>query len=452
VTNQSADQSQSSAQVHDGDEATVVDALKEPPEEVASIAPDVLQSPHQRRIVVVPLVVGLLFCFGPLLAVLAGDQAEPIDNRALASMPSASEGWDFIPNFTTWANDHLGLRSQAVRTGTELSEAMFDEPPQYGLAGGAAGVGANRGPAPGQGMQYPDVIQGTDGWLYLGADVSAPCTPQLTLPVIVDSLERLDAAVTASGRTLVIAVVPDKSTIVPQHLPDRYAGKQCASERKAEFWDQVAAADLPLIDLRGPLGETQARASEPLYRPTDSHWNGLGASVFVTQVVTRLDPALLDGGAAQFVQGPAVAVPGDLGAMLGKETTDRLAEVTVERPGVSLAIDQRAIDVDEIPELGPGPVVIDGSSTQAPLFPGRTAIIGDSFYGTASPLFAPFFDHLTMLHNQSDAEPLAQVMVDADTIVVELVERSTSGGYVQLVTPAVVDVIERVLANHPRVP
>lgn len=136
------DRSAISTPVHEDDEATVVDALEEPAEDVTAITPDALRSPHRSRIVVVPLVVGLLFFFGPVVAVLGGDRAEEIDNRPLATMPSASDGWSFIPRFTTWANDHLGLRSQAVRTGTHLSEAMFDEPPQYGQASAAVGVGA----------------------------------------------------------------------------------------------------------------------------------------------------------------------------------------------------------------------------------------------------------------------------------------------------------------------
>ncbi len=455
MTDQLADRSEASSSVHEGDEATVVDALEEPREEVAAIEPDALQSPHRRKIVVVPLVVGLLFFFGPVVAVIAGNRAEPIDNRPLATMPSGSEGWDFIPLFTTWANDHLGLRSEAVRAGTNLSETMFNEPPQYGLAGGgtgAAGVGANRGSASTGATQYPEVIQGSDGWLYFGGEVTAPCTPQLTVPTIVSTLQRLDTAVTASGRRLVLVVVPDKSTMVPEHLPDRYAGKQCATERKAQFWDRITAAGLPLVDIRDPLRDAQDQEGDPLYRSTDTHWGMQGASVFVKQVISTLDPTLLDRSATRFVEGPEIEMPGDLGPMLGKQTTDPMTEVMVERPGVSLAVGQDAIDADSMPQLGPVPAVIDGSSTRAPLFPGRTAILGDSFYGAASPMFAPFFDQLTMLHNQSDAGALAQVMVDSDTIVVELVERSTVGGYVQLATPEVVDIIERELAKYPLAP
>src|SRR5829696_5912931 len=131
------------AEVHEGDEATVADALEESVEDGAAIKPGSLVSPHPSRVVVVPLIAALLFFFGPTAAFLLGDRAKEIDNRPLATMPSLSQGWSFIPDLNTWANDHLPLRSQAVQRGTELSEALFDEPPHYGqVAGGQPAAGA----------------------------------------------------------------------------------------------------------------------------------------------------------------------------------------------------------------------------------------------------------------------------------------------------------------------
>ena len=78
------------------------------------------------------------------------------------------------------------------------------------------------------------------------------------------------------------------------------------------------------------------------------------------------------------------------------------------------------------------------------------AVLGDSFYASARPLFTPFFDELTMLHNQSSPSVIAQLIAGSDTIVVRLVERSAAGGRVHMVNPAVVDVIERELADSPR--
>jgi hypothetical protein len=44
----------------------------------------------------------------------------------------------------------------------------------------------------------------------------------------------------------------------------------------------------------------------------------------------------------------------------------------------------------------------------------------------------------------------AHVIANSDTIVVELVERSIAGGHVHMARPAVVDVIERELADNTR--
>ncbi len=459
------------AEMHDGDEATVVDQLEEPADE-ADPAPDGLVSPHRPRVVTLPFAVALLFFFGPAVAFVLGNRPEAIDNRPLAALPSVTQGWAFIPEFTTWANDHLPLRAQAVRTGTELSEALFDEPPQYGQGtGGQTAAGAQGAPAtPGaateqgpdtpasagpviigeDGVNYPRVITGSDGWLYFGGDVSGVCNPSRSVADTVSALARLDAAISASGRTLVLAVIPDKSTMVPEHLPGRYAGEGCASARKAEFWDAVTSAGLPLIDMRGPLADAQERTGDPLYRKTDSHWNLQGASVFVEEVVSRLDPGLLAGDPGPIVTRGQVDLSGDLGGMLGTPTDETVAAVTVERPGVTLAVDGQPVSAADMPGLEQHPIVIDASSTGAALYPGSTAVLGDSFYGSARPLLTPFFDQLTMLHNQSDPRVMAQVMVDADTVVIEIVERSVAAGDVHVATPRVLAVIEQELAAHPR--
>ena len=58
------------AEVHEGDEATVADALEESVEDGAAIKPGSLVSPHPSRVVVVPLIAALLFFFGPAAAFL----------------------------------------------------------------------------------------------------------------------------------------------------------------------------------------------------------------------------------------------------------------------------------------------------------------------------------------------------------------------------------------------
>ena len=144
-------------EAHQGDETTVADALERSVDDRAAIKPDGLVSPERSRMIVVPLIAALLFFFGPAAAFLLGDRAQEIDNRPPATMPSLSQGWSFIPDLNTWANDHLPLRSQAVQSGTELSEALFDEPPHYEqVAGGQPAAGAQ--PAGGQ-IASPEGVQ-----------------------------------------------------------------------------------------------------------------------------------------------------------------------------------------------------------------------------------------------------------------------------------------------------
>lgn len=430
---------------HEGDEATVADTLEADEaeakaEKATPSRPEGLASPHRRKIALVPLVVALVFFFSPAAAFVLGDRPEAIDNRPLAAMPSLGDGWSFFTDLNLWANDHLPLRSEAVEGGTELSEAVFDEPPPYG----------NSGTTSADGVAYPRVIDGEDGWLYFGGDVSGPCNPDLPLDQIMQSLQRLSTAVEASGRTMVLAVVPDKSTMVPEHLPGEYAGERCAAARKEAMWDALTSAGLPLLDVRAPMADAQELLDEPLYRPNDTHWNLRGASVFVQEVVNRIDPTLLAGGPSPFVEDGELDLPGDLSRMLGTPTTDPAVNVTVERPGVTLEIGGETIAPDDLPELGQAPATIDGLTTGAPLIPGRTALLGDSFSASVRPLIAPFFDVLTLQHNQSSPEALARTIVDSDTVVVEIVERSVAAGEVQLTTPAVIDVIEQTLASNPR--
>src|ERR1700761_8335296 len=125
--------------------------------------------PRRPRIPVLSLAAALVFFFGPAIAFTLGDRAAPIENRPLAGMPSLDSGWQVIPGFNAWAIDHLPLRSQAVRADTNLSEAVFGEPPPSAAA---------------------RVIQGKDDWLYLADDFSFACDPRLSLPAVIDGLKR----------------------------------------------------------------------------------------------------------------------------------------------------------------------------------------------------------------------------------------------------------------------
>jgi hypothetical protein len=138
---------------------------------------------------------------------------------------------------------------------------------------------------------FPSVIEGRDGWLYLGADVSSACVPARTLTGTLMSLRRLRTAVEASGRQFVLVVAPDKTTMVPEHLPADYLGRDCSSRAKDEFWRRVVA-EAGAIDLRPALTEIAQRKGSPVYYPADTHWSQEGGLAMTYALADRVEPGI----------------------------------------------------------------------------------------------------------------------------------------------------------------
>jgi hypothetical protein len=388
-------------------------------------------------------------------------------------MPSLNSGWQLIPGFNAWAIDHLPLRGQAVRADTDLSEAVFGEPPPSGnhttsgigsvAAGNASPDSAGAKPSNSEAAR---VIQGKDGWLYLADDFKYACDPKLSLPAVIDGLRRLHTAVEASGRKLVISVVPDKSTAVPQNLPESFAFKNCGEKRRGEFWQEIVASKVPFVDVRQPLAAAERAARHPMYLKLNTHWTMQGAAVWTKSILATLDPKLIEGltipgvdqGAppseSPFVAGPVIDHRGDLTVMLGAPRTEPALPIALRRKGVTLTSEGVHLPGNVPPQIPQGtagpPTTTEASTTAAPLYPGHTLILGDSFYAPARSLFAPFISTLTAVYVNADPAKITPSIIDADTVVLEVVERSLSSGRVPLIQPDALAEVERSLAAHHR--
>ena len=395
------------------------------------------------------LLAALLFFFGPLGAFVLGARPEAFENRALAELPAPSDGWSFFPDFTTWAVDHLPLRQQAVEAYAAGSETVFGEPPSYGTTdqgplGGAPGGERTDSEA----TEFPQVIQGEDGWLYLGADVSNMCDPTRDIDETFDRLDRLARAVEDSGRRFVLTIAPDKSTIYPDNLPDTYLGEECASERRDAFWEVLRSSPPDwYVDLREPL-EEQQEESGPIYRPTDTHWAPRGAAVFAYELARALDPTLLMG--TRLRETGDTSRTGDLGTLLGAPVEDEYPDYAVERTGVT-PVGRDSLLLPELPY--DAAYTVTNRSAGAPLFAPRTLLLGDSFTNSSRGALGAWFAELALLHNEVAAEDpqiAADAMADADVIVYEIVERSLGSGRAALLDDAALDAIEATLAAAPR--
>ena len=267
---------------------------------------------RRRQFSPVVLVLALVFFFTPAVALAGGFHAHQIENRPLAKFPSIHDGWKALPELGTWATDHLFGRKQAVAANNQIAQHLFGQLPDD--TGSATKPGG-----------YPAVIQGTDGWLFLGDDMKTRCTTHAVPATVVAKLNRLSSIIRSSGRKFVLMIAPDKSSVYPQYLPKAYLGRSCAPAYTAAFWKAFDAhPPIGNVDIRTPLLQQAKTSPVPLYRPLDSHWDMEGISIEAQLMANALDPRLANGThvADQGTYHPI----GDLTYLLGQPRADSLPD------------------------------------------------------------------------------------------------------------------------------
>lgn len=402
----------------------------------------------------------MLFFLGPLLVIGFGARPAEFENRELAPFPAVTRGWQFFPALSAWAGDHLPVRDVAVRAVDDLSHSLFSESYPFGQGTGAPGSGAPApvvGPAivpPGDAEQqrrsqrdellrtgFPQVLEGRDGWLYLGYDVLGACLPELALEEVFANVRRLRDVVEGSGRQFVLVPAPNKTTMVPEHLPESYVGAQCAREATEQFWTWMSAQP-GVIDLRPKLDETATRSAAPAYSPVDTHWTDEGGLLMTQALAEAIAPGSTRTWAA--TAGPTLRRSGDLPLLIGRTVGYDYASYRLAPDGSTET--QRAVDSEFRQPL----------RLQRPPLPGtvpnRTGMIADSYTLFATPYLAASFEDLTLLHiDTAGADPAlaAQMLAEQRVVVFQIAERSLIGGISPILEPGFIDVLAAELARTP---
>ena len=353
-------------------------------------------------------VLAIAFFATPLALRAVGVTARPFENRALAGAPRLSQGWNAFDQASRFFVDRMPLREQAVRANTWLSRHIFDTTPRYGqgafAAAGQSGLPFGQPIAPRSGAPRPAANQpapggnhalvGRDGWLYLQGELDRACSPPITAAHAVSSWKQVVSRVRASGRRAVLLVVPDKSTLYPEHLPASFPQKQCSERNRRVLWPAIdAAARNGVVGLRSALLAAKRRAGDGLYRRKDSHWNTLGSLALVETALervgrgVRLRPSeIVDPGPGKYT--------GDLTTLVGAAEEDRTPGRNIRR--------------------APG----------ARRVPGRTLYVYDSYGDTALSQLAPYFANFHAVNwSQILAPGVAEEVARSDTVIFETVER-----------------------------
>jgi hypothetical protein len=325
---------------------------------------------------------------------------------------------------------------------------LFGEAPVYSRTGRQAGgtpVGPiDQAPPPGQrqpGVDYSQVIVGSDGWLYYAQDMIAKCVPDQPLATTVGELVQLRTAIEASGRSMVLVVAPDKTTEVPQYLPAGYPNKDCADPVTNQFWSAVTST-AGAIDLRAGLNSLAAANHQPAYYPADTHWSDEGALYLVRAVAEAISPGVT----RTWRSSPAAVLsgPGDLSRMIGGTATNHDQTYHLSPDGVADRTGRAHTDLNQPTHFGSVPTtgVITGS----------VALLGDSFLLPATRYLPAVFGDATAIDYGGVASapgPVIATMVSARTIVIEVVERNLTAGTAPFLQPQVIASIRVGLASHP---
>ncbi|MEU3272775.1 hypothetical protein ABZ639_18200 [Saccharomonospora sp. NPDC006951] len=414
----------------------------------------VLHRPRHGGRQLVALISALVFFAAPSLMWLFGARPGEIENHELAGFPGITSGWAFFTDLPTWATDQLVFRAGAIEAADAISRTFFGEPAPLDQ-GGTGDAGPLPGDAPPTSSTespsqpgtteaeqgYRRVIEGKNGWLYYGYDVDGKCSPNRPFAETLGKVDELRRAVEDSGRRFVFVVVPDKATMVPQNLPDDYAGKDCAIPASREFWRLVGQRTTAL-DLRGRLTQAERFIGKPIYYSNDSHWTDEGSVVLTREIAEAIKPGVSETWQSQG-GGWGIGMA-DLARLLGR-TEDKFTITYSLRPdGVTDRTRTQLNSLDSPAHFTAEPIE---ATVNEP-----TLIFGDSFTAASSSYLPAGFSDLTILGYPSMGDNMAttiEAFVDSEVVVVQAIERSVAGGNLPFTDQGFIDQVRQAMAARP---
>nr|WP_242613352.1 hypothetical protein [Herbihabitans rhizosphaerae] len=406
------------------------------------------------------LICALVFFAGPAALWVFGGRPSELENHKLASFPGLDSGWAFFTGLGNWATDQLVFRGGAIDAADWISRTLFGEPPPLDQGGRSpvgplpnppGGIGGVpnppnvEGPTPGvPGTEgFRRVIEGSDGWLYFGYDTDAKCQPTKPLAESIAGLNRLRDAITASGRKLVLVVAPDKTTMVPEHLPGTYPGRDCANAAAPELWRAVTK-DAKALDVRPALQAAGREAGRPVYHQQDTHWTDEGSVAMVRAVAEHLSPGVT--ATWQVSDGKPWSGGADLATMVGKRA---------KKEGMAYEIRPDGFNNRSQDPVKPG--MAQPTHRQSDPVGGTidkpTTVIGDSFTEITSKYLPAAFSNVTMQSYMAINDTPTQVanqMANSEIVVLQVVERNIAGGILLPFTSDMfIETLRPILAARP---
>ncbi len=242
----------------------------------------------------------------------------------------------------------------------------------------------------------PQVVLGDGGTPFTAEDFTLPCERPFDPGKISSSLGQLRAIGRRTGKTITVAIAPDKSSILTDQLGRFGSALMSCSNRVRTSTEQQWAGDgtAPVVTMWKQMAAVEKAEPGQAFQHGDTHWTSRGALVFSQTLVEHL---IAQGEAPESLEGqphatraPDELADADLFRMLGTPRQEMVPVWLVSRPEVTVT--GHHIDMPS----GRGMAMYQTVTRPGvPLITGSTLVVHDSFFIRAEPQLAPFFQDLT---------------------------------------------------------
>lgn len=330
----------------------------------------------------------------PLIVFVTGTRPETNQNRPPTPVPQVSASGilnrELTPQIDAYLEDALIITPGAVAAEAWTDVALGDNPNE-------------------------EVTLGTNGWLYYTFSLTRSCLSNQEVVAIADAIDRAEQVVAATGRELVIAIAPDKASIIPDFLTE----PPVCVERNAQ---QLGALDEPdaLVTVWDEMRTARAR-ERPIYFRLDTHWTNEGASVMAEAIIAGFALGGWDAAAVQEVAD--VDHEGDLTVLLGLPATEPATELRSAPDGTAPAQQTRPLITPAGNEYE-GVVAVDLAS-EGGAIDGQSLVLHDSYGWALTPMLGPYLNEATFIAETDPAAGhLRDDMARAERIIHVSVQRS----------------------------
>jgi len=208
---------------------------------------------------IVFIIVFLGLCTLPLAGWIFGYENQSAEKRALAELPKVVDenglNTEVTQQFDDYYTDNFAFRSDLITAHAHLYGAVLRESVQ------------------------DQVILGSGGWLYfeptLNDHMRRDVLPDEEIGAIAAALKETQTMLEARGISFVFTVAPNKASIYPEYMPERYLVQDGQSNAQ-KLHAALDAQGVNHVDLHTALDE---HSKMLLYHKLDTHWNGTGATI-----------------------------------------------------------------------------------------------------------------------------------------------------------------------------